>query len=154
MTFQFRTKTSEYPEQADCPRCGATMLRQEWSTGPETVVCSEDENHNGEICRRVGHPEGWARDERCSLCWAPVQWVRVEVNEGRAYTYMAFEDPALEQGEEVYLPANVVKSGRFKGRVIREIPTEKILSDHYQGPFKAVMGRVTPRLSAADEDLL
>jgi hypothetical protein len=93
------------------------------------------------VCARVGHPEGWADDTHCSVCGAAVQWVRVEVTEGRAYTYMAFEEPPLERGEAVRLPGNSVQRSSFSGTVLRqtEPPTD------YRGPFKAVIARVEPR---------
>jgi hypothetical protein len=104
-----------------------------------------------DVCARLGHGEIW-RDPSpdvdevvCGTCKTPVvQWVRVEVREGKAYTYASFEEPPLEPGEAVRLPGNVVKS-EFTGNVLRTIHHEKVLQDDYPGPYKAVLRRVEPR---------
>jgi hypothetical protein len=148
----FRTKTSETLTEVVCPRCGGYMLLVAWSDGGETAECSVDRNHDGHVCRAVGHPEAWADSTVCPLCAAPVTgWVRCEVGEGRAYTYVSFEDPPLGPGEAVVLPGNVVQRDPFEGRVLRLLDGPDA---SYQGPYKAVKGRVRPRLSPADEDLL
>jgi hypothetical protein len=76
-----------------------------------------------EICNRLGHPEAWNTTEECSVCGAPVQWVRVEVEEGRAYTYAHFGDEPLERGEWVRLPGNAVRQTEFAGKVLRRRTT-------------------------------
>jgi hypothetical protein len=96
----------------------------------------------GEVCERVGHPEGRSDTTHCGLCGVAVQWVRVEVYEGKAYTYMAFEEPPLERGEAVVLPGNIVQSGWFTGTVLRLLDGP---SADYDGPYKAVVGRAEPR---------
>lgn len=145
MMFRTVTDESEIPGSR-CLRCGSSLTYRVFSDSTEETVCSEDRNHDGEICRRLGHPEGWASTERCDLCLAPVQWVRAEVREGRAYTYMAFEDPPLEPDEWVVLPGNSVKGGSFEGRIVRIVDPEKIQQDAYPGPYKAILRRVTPVL--------
>jgi hypothetical protein len=152
MTFKFRTVADSRPSDSECPRCGATMTTVTFSDGAEKTSCDVEPNHDGDVCSRVGHPEAWADAESCTLCAAPVTgWVRCEVSEGRAYTYVSFEDPALDRGEAVRLPGNVVQPDPFEGRVLRLLDGPDA---SYAGPYKAVMGRVAPRLSAADEDLL
>lgn len=89
-----------------------------------------------EVCDLIGH--GPAR-ETCKTCGAPVlQFVRVEVSEGRAYTYAAFEDPPLARGDRVLLPGNQVHSTAFVGVVIRSVD---ISTDNYEGDYKAVIAR-------------
>jgi hypothetical protein len=68
-----------------------------------------------------------------------VQYVRVEVDEGRAYTYTADLTPPLERGEWVTLPGNEVHASAFAGRVIRLLDGP---DKHYSGPYKAVIGRL------------
>src|SRR5690349_13322908 len=81
-----------------------------------------------DVCARLGHGEIWLDPTPdgvtvCGTCKTPVpQWVRVEVYEGKAYTYAAFEFPELERGEAVVLPGNAVQRGTFEGRVLRTVP--------------------------------
>jgi len=134
-----------------CPRCGEPMLYREFSDGTSETVCSANRNHDGEVCRKVGHPDAWSQTERCDLCAAPAQWVRVEVGEGKAYTYVAFEDPLLGRGERVIVPGNVVHRDPFVGTVLRLLAEPDAT---YPGPYKAILRRETPRLSPEDEALL
>jgi hypothetical protein len=103
-----------------------------------------------DVCARLGHGEIWPDPTPegktvCRTCKTPVaQWVRVEVDEGRAYTYASFEEPPLERGEAVRLPGNVVKSA-FTGTVLRDVHPERIAQDDFRGPYKAVVARVEPR---------
>jgi hypothetical protein len=139
MKFRTVADTTEIPG-SECNRCGAVLLYITYNDGFEKTVCSFSENHDGDICQRVGHAEGWATTDRCDICYAPVQWVRVEVREGKAYTYMAFEDPPLEPGETVVLPSNQVREGAFQGKVLRLLDGPD--THHgYQGPYKAVVRR-------------
>jgi hypothetical protein len=95
-----------------------------------------------DVCARLGHGQIWAARGICDTCEEyVVQWVRVEVREGKAYTYASFEEPPLERGEAVVLPGNVVKS-QFTGHVLRTVPDP---AADYPGPYKAVLGRVEPR---------
>ena len=64
-----------------------------------------------------------------------MQYVRVEVSEGRAYTY-EWDDLAfgLMPGDTVVLPSNLVQDKEFEGRVIRlldkpdtDIPLKRII---------------------------
>ena len=89
------------------------------------------------VCRAVGHADEY-RGGRCGVCGHPTQYVRVEVTEGRAYTYQAFEDPPLAKGEVVLLPGNQVQSRPFTGTVLRLMDGP---DDNYSGPYKAVVGR-------------
>lgn len=66
-------------------------------------------------------------------------YVRVEVTEGRAYTYLAYEDPPLRPGEWVLLPGNEVHSDSFAGKVLRVLDGP---DKGYDGPYKAVLGRL------------
>ena len=79
-----------------------------------------------------------------------MQFVRVEVSEGRAYTYKWDDalEPPLEKGEAVRLPSNMVQDKEFTGTVLRTLA-----EPDFQGPIKSVVGRVEPR-EYADEDLL
>ena len=72
-----------------------------------------------------------------------MQYARVEVAEGRAYTYTFDGEPALTPGEIVVLPSNMVKDQQFTGRVLRlmDEPGTEI-------PLKAIVRR------ADDNDLL
>ena len=49
-----------------------------------------------------------------------MQFVRVEVSEGRVYTYQ-WDDiiETLEKGDRVILPSNMVHNREFEGRVVR-----------------------------------
>jgi hypothetical protein len=142
VTFKFRTVADSRPSDSECPRCGATMTVVVFSDGTEKTACDVDENHDGRVCAAVGHPEAWADATACTLCAAQVSgWVRCEVGEGRAYTYVSFEEVALERGEEVVLPGNVVQRDPFKGRVLRLLDGPDA---SYAGPYKAVMRRVEP----------
>lgn len=95
-----------------------------------------------DVCARLGHGQIWAVRAICDTCETPVvQWVRVEVREGKAYTYASFEEPPLERGEAVVLPGNVVKSS-FVGTVLRTVAGPEA---DYPGPYKAVVSRVEPR---------
>ena len=103
----------------DCPRCGHPMLRVEYSDGTARDQCSLHKPHDGKVCEAVGHAGGWQDTEECPVCAAPARWVRVEVREGKAYTYLSYEEPPLEQGEWVRTPANQVQSEPFAGKVPR-----------------------------------
>lgn len=70
-----------------------------------------------------------------------MQYVRVEVEEGRAYTYTWDGDEPLSKDEVVVLPGNIVKDREFEGRVIREISAEDVARDSYKGEYKAVLRR-------------
>jgi hypothetical protein len=78
-----------------------------------------------------------------------MQYVRVEVSEGRAYTYRWEGDPPLRRGERVMLPSNMVKDRTFEGTVIREIP-----GPDWDGPIKGVLRRVEDALDPEDRELL
>lgn len=89
------------------------------------------------------------------------QHVRVEVEEGRAYTYTWDDslEPPLEPGEAVVLPGNIVHGREFEGRVVRTMTAEQVAADPYQGEYKAVLRRVEQvaalgELSDEDLDLL
>lgn len=71
-----------------------------------------------------------------------MQYVRVEVAEGRAYTYTWDDEaePALEPGERVMLPSSVVQDRPFEGKVLRVVPD----AGDYKGPLKSVLSRVEP----------
>lgn len=90
-------------------------------------------------CMTAGHPEAWNTTTVCTICEAPAQWVRVEVAEGRAYTYVHFGETPLERGEWVRLPGNAVQAEDFAGRVIRTLDGP---GKDYAGPYKAVLGRL------------
>jgi hypothetical protein len=49
------------------------------------------------------------------------QYVRVEVSEGRAYTYRWEGEEPLKAGDRVALPGNIVQGRTFSGTVLREI---------------------------------
>lgn len=66
-------------------------------------------------------------------------YVRVEVADGKAYTYQSFEDPPLRRGEWVRLPGNMVHQTEFAGKVIRLLDGP---DKGYDGPYKAVLGRL------------
>lgn len=73
-----------------------------------------------------------------------MQYVRVEVSEGRAYTY-TWDDRTggkLQKGERVVLPSNIVQEKTFEGTVLRTISAEDVAKDSYQGPYKEVLRRV------------
>lgn len=91
-----------------------------------------------DICVRLGH-SGEYGEMTCPVCGQPTQWVRVEIAEGKAYTYKAFEVPSLESGEFVRLPGNRVHATPFIGKVLRTIDGP---DEGYAGPYKAVLGRV------------
>lgn len=139
MAFKgFKSVTHQHlVENEHCPRCQAQMLRVMFSDSSTKTVCSVHEHHDGELCRQIGHAEAWSATTECSVCAAPARWVRVEVTEGKAYTYVDFEDEPLAPGDLVTLPGNVVQGGRFKGRVLRVLPEA---SHDYPGPYKAVLG--------------
>jgi hypothetical protein len=65
------------------------------------------------------------------------QYVKVELSEGRAYTYL-WDDLlfALEPGDAVMLPASVVHNSTFSGTVLRVLDGP---DPHYDGPYKAVL---------------
>lgn len=71
-----------------------------------------------------------------------MQYLRVEVREGKAYTYTWDDErePALEPGEEVLLPSSVVQDRPFRGKVIRVVDGP----GDYKGPLKAVLARMEP----------
>lgn len=119
--------------------CGATKMVYQYSDGKTRTRCEANDAHSGEVCAAVGHPDAWNTTTACTICNAPVQWVRVEVSEGRAYTYVSYVAPALEKGEWVRLPGNVVQTEDFAGRVIRVL---KAPEGGYAGPYKAVLGRL------------
>lgn len=97
-----------------------------------------------DVCARLGHGQIWAVRGECDTCKARVvQWVRVEVDEGRAYTYASFEDPPfLERYEVVLLPGNAVHGGTFRGYVLRTVTDPEA---DYPGPYRAIIGRAEPR---------
>jgi len=68
-----------------------------------------------------------------------MQYIKVEVSEGRAYTYTWDDvaEPPLEPGEAVLLPANEVRGSTFRGTVLRVVPD----AGSYRGPLKAVVAR-------------
>lgn len=66
------------------------------------------------------------------------QWVRVEVAEGRAYTYRSYLEPPLAPGEKVRLPGNVVRADPFVGAVLRILNGP---DPGYAGPYKMILGR-------------
>ena len=72
-----------------------------------------------------------------------MQHVRVEVAEGRAYTYTWDDEaqPPLEPGEAVLLPSSIVQNRPFRGIVLRVVDGP----GNYKGPLKSVLCR-------ADED--
>jgi hypothetical protein len=74
------------------------------------------------------------------------QYVRVEVAEGRAYTYTWDQTPPLVAGEQVVLPSNMVQDREFSGRVIRVLD-----GPDTDFPLKAVVRRDVPE---SDLDLL
>ena len=82
-----------------------------------------------------------------------MQYVRVEVDEGRAYTYTWDGTPPLKRGDVVVLPSNIVQEREFTGRVLRTMT--KPDTDF---PLKAVLRRATrkaaPKIRPEDEDLL
>lgn len=69
-----------------------------------------------------------------------MQYVRVELAEGRVYTYGWDDDlePALERGEWVILPGNVVHKKPFPGRVNRSLGDDP----QYDGQIQNVIGRL------------
>ena len=136
--MKFRTVTGEDYDGNACPRCGAPMLYREFSDGASETVCSKVPTHDGELCKRIGHSGEYGEDA-CPTCGAPAQYVRVEVVEGKTYTYKAYEEPPLEKGEWVRMPGNQVQTEPFAGKVIRALdgPDER-----YAGPYKAVLGRL------------
>lgn len=74
-----------------------------------------------------------------------MQYVRVEVAEGRAYTYKWDGDP-LKPGEVVMLPSSIVQNRPFEGKVLRVLD-----EPDFQGPIKSVLSR---GLEPEDKDLL
>ena len=84
-----------------------------------------------------------------------MQYVRVEVDEGRAYTYTWDDEvnPPLKPGEIVVLPSNIVQDRAFTGRVIRLMPEPDT-----DFPLKAILRRAkkkkTPAVATGNEDLL
>ena len=68
-----------------------------------------------------------------------MQYVRCEVDEGKAYTY-TWDDIvfALAPGDRVMLPGNEVQPAPFEGRVIRLLDGP---DKNYDGPYKSVLGR-------------
>jgi hypothetical protein len=71
-----------------------------------------------------------------------IQHVRVEVSEGRAYTYEWDGKPPLQPGDLVVLPGNIVQNKDFTGKVLRVLDGPD--TDY---PLKRVLRRV-------DTDLL
>jgi len=69
----------------------------------------------------------------------PMQYVRVEVDEGKTYTYVWEQGPPLEPGEWVRLPRNEVKGKSFPGKVIRVLDGP---DPSYVGEYKGVLGRL------------
>jgi hypothetical protein len=67
-----------------------------------------------------------------------VQYVRVELDEGRAYTYI-WDGPPLEKGEWVSLPSNEVRDKTFAGKVIRVLDGP---DPSYDGEYKSVVDRL------------
>ena len=76
------------------------------------------------------------------------QFVRVEVAEGRAYTYKWAGDVPLVAGETVVLPSNMVQDREFTGRVIRVLD-----GPDTDFPLKHVVRRAVD-LPDEDADLL
>jgi hypothetical protein len=140
MAFKFRTVKNTEQHLTPCPRCGGQQVEVQYSDHTSKVACSVSEHHDGDLCARVGHPEAWNTTEECPLCAAPARWYRVEVREGKAYTYVSYEEPPLESGEWVRVPGNVVQTEPFAGKVIRPLPDGP--GDDYAGPYKALMGRL------------
>ena len=138
--ISFRTIDTETPTGAYC-WCDAPLLGRLYNDGARLVVCKASPAHDGSVCAAVGHPEAWSSTKRCDLCNRPVQWVRAEVAEGKAYTYAAFEEPRLSKGEMVILPGNSVQANPFVGKVIRLLHPEDVHNGGYAGPFKAVVRR-------------
>lgn len=98
--------------------CGGVAIRTVWSDDDVVESCADDIFHDVTIADA---------------------YVRVEVAEGRAYTYVARENPPLEVGEWVRLPGNEVHVSTFAGRVIRLLDGP---DPHYDGPYKVVLGRL------------
>lgn len=71
-----------------------------------------------------------------------MQYVRVEVAPGRAYTYGWLDEihEPLEPGEMVTLPGNALHAEPFEGRVLRSLGEDP----GYDGEIKDVLGRVEP----------
>lgn len=89
-----------------------------------------------EVCKLVGHLDE-RTEGRCTHCGLEVQqWLRVEVSEGRAYTYQSFEVHPLARGDRVRIPGNVVK-GPSVGTVLRVVDGPDA---GYAGPYKAILG--------------
>lgn len=85
--------------------------------------------------------EAWVHgDPECRKPRRPkVQYVRVEVAEGKAYTYEWHGDPPLEAGEWVTLPSNQMRKDSFAGKVLRVLDGP---DPHYSGEYKAVIERL------------
>jgi hypothetical protein len=83
-----------------------------------------------------------------------VQYVRVEVEEGRAYTYTWDGDRPLGRGDRVVLPGNIVHDREFEGTVLRTLTDEQVADDGYKGEYKGVLRRAEPVLAPEDADLL
>lgn len=99
--------------------CGRATIRTVWADDDIVDSCEADIFHN---------PNG-----------SPPVYVRVEVVEGRAYTYQSFQDPPLTPGEWVVLPGNEVHHETFAGKVLRVLDGP---DKNYDGPYKQVLGRV------------
>jgi len=65
-----------------------------------------------------------------------MQYVKVEIDEGKAYTYTWDGEDALQVGDWVFCPGNVVRAEEFVGKVIRLLDGP---DPHYKGPYKAVL---------------
>lgn len=78
-----------------------------------------------------------------------MQFVRVEVEEGRAYTYKWDDslEPPLEPGEPVLLPGNMVHAEPFIGWVLRSMK-----EPGWDGEIKSVISRVEPKQYSEDDD--
>jgi hypothetical protein len=74
------------------------------------------------------------------------QFVRVEVSEGRVYTYIWDGSPALVKGERVVLPSNIVQDREFTGKVVRVLD-----GPDTDFPLKTIVRRDVPE---DDLDLL
>ena len=68
-----------------------------------------------------------------------MQYVRVEVAPGKAYTYGWYDEieEPLEPGEMVMLPGNALHAEPFPGRVLRSLGDDP----GYDGPIKDIIRR-------------
>jgi hypothetical protein len=71
------------------------------------------------------------------------QYVKVEIDEGRAYTYGWDGEEPLKPGDQVVLPSNMVRNRTFSGRVLR------ILAESdFKGPIKNILSKVNDDLES------